>query len=392
MNRLILVASFCLTTLLLQNRPHAAEVENEIFFTADLSGIIGTGAGFFDPSQDVLNLMGLDWVGATVVEEKSDRRFEQDAFNPNLFYSTMVIRGREGDSTKWKAKAEPEDRFFNWGWEISPDYWYTIQEDDYYAEITYKPNIFPIQLPIEEDVTVLFQVDMNRAKNYYTQEAIDPASVEWVGLKGQNSVLGSWAGSWLPTDTLSTSRTLHVLKDKGINGDKVAGDFVFSTLVTFPAGNEGGPGLFKYGAYYPGALEANGGVNPLDNEMHGTDHWIDIHVGGQAEIFNRFGVLEGLTGITERVEKLPESVELLQNFPNPFNPTTTVRYFLRENTKVSLAVYNLQGQQVAVLVDGLQFRGEHVATFNAVNLSSGVYLYRLQTENICLTRKMILVK
>ena len=260
-----------------------SEVENEIYFTADLTDIIGTGIGFFDPLEDQLDLMGLDWVGASVVEDASERRFEEDPFNPGIYFTIMTIRGEKGDSTKWKCKAEPEDHFFNWGWEISPDYWYTIQEDGHIAEITLKPNIFPVQPAIEEAVTVLFQVDMNQAVNFYTQDDIYPEDVEWVGLKGQNSVLGSWAGSWVPEDTLEAAKTLHVLRDNGANGDKVAGDYIFSALIEFPAGNEGGPGLFKYGAYYEGALDVNNGQNPLDNEMHGTDHWINIKVGGESD-------------------------------------------------------------------------------------------------------------
>ena len=370
----------------------AAEVINELYFTADLTDIYGSGLGYFDPAQDVLDLMGLDWVGATVIEDESQRRFEEDPFNPGIFFTIMVIRGQEGDSTKWKCKAEPEDRFYNWGWEISPDYWYTIQEDGHIAEIELKPNIFPIQPPIEKAVTVLFQVDVKRARNYYTGELVDPETIEWAGLKGQNSVLGAWAGDWLPSDTSSTPKTLHVLRDNGVNGDKVAGDYIFSTFVEFPTGNEGGPGLFKYGIYYPGALEVNNGVSPLDNEMHGTDHWINIKVGGQTEILNRFGVIEAITGVRQKTDKRPEMISLAQNYPNPFNPRTTIDYILSQHAHVELSVYNLQGQKVATLVNNYQNQGAHSVLFDGSKLSSGIYLYELKTENLCFIKKMTLIK
>lgn len=369
-----------------------AEVVNELFFTVDLTDIYGTGIGYFDPAEDELYLMGLDWVGATIIEEDSERLFAEDPFNPGIFTTFMTIRGQEGDSTKWKCKAEPEAHFFNWGWEISPDYWYVIKEDGYFAEIELKPNIFPIQPPIEEAVTVLFQVDMHGATNYYTQEAIDPASVEWVGLKGQNSALGAWAGDWLPSDTLETAKTLHVLRDNGTNGDKVAGDYIFSTFVDFPAGNEGGPGLFKYGAYYEGALEVNNGQTPLDNEMHGIDHWINIKVGGQTEILNRFGVPAEITSVQDKTDALPASITLAQNYPNPFNPSTTIEYTLSEHADVELAVYNLQGQRVATLVNGPQRQGSHTAVFDASQLSSGVYVYQLAADDFTTTKKMVLVR
>jgi hypothetical protein len=370
----------------------ADEVVNELFFTADLTDIYGTGLGFFDPTQDVLDLMGLDWVGATVIEDESQRRFEEDPFNPGIFFTIMVIRGQEGDSTKWKCKAEPEDRFYNWGWEISPDYWYTIQEDGYIADIELKPNIFPIQPPIEEAVTVLFQVDVSRARNYYTGELVDPATIEWVGLKGQNSALGAWAGDWLPSDTSATPQTLHVLRDNGAAGDKVAGDYIFSTFVEFPAGNEGGPSLFKYGIYYPGALEVNNGQSPLDNEMHGTDHWINIKVGGQTEILNRFGVIEEITGVTQKTDKRPEAISLAQNYPNPFNPKTTLDYVLPQQAQIALSVYNVHGQKVVTLINGYQEQGAHSVLFDGSNLSSGIYLYELKTEDFCSIKKMTLVK
>jgi hypothetical protein len=337
--------------------------------------------------------MGLDWVGATVIENESRRQFEEDPFNPGVFYTTMVIRGQEGDSTKWKCKAEPEAHFFNWGWEISPDYWYTIQEEGHYEEITLKPNIFPIKPPIEQSVTVLFQVDMRNAVNYYTQEKIDPATVEWVGLKGQNSVLGAWAGVWMPSDTLGARKTLHVLRDHGRSGDKVAGDYIFSAFVEFPAGNEGGPGLFKYGAYYPGALEANNGSNPLDNEMHGTDHWINIIVDGQTEILNRFGVIQEITSsVAAPTENIPRQSALEPNYPNPFNPTTTIPFILDQRAHVVLSVHNLQGQVVATLVDQEIDAGAHTVAFNARNLPAGLYICRFSADDIQYTRKMILVK
>jgi len=391
MNRSVLTVLLCIS-ILLPIHAKADEVVNELYFTADLTDIYGSGLGFFDPAVNTMNLMGLDWVGAVVLEDESERRFEEDPFNPGIFMAIMVIEGQEGDSTKWKCKAEPGGNFFNDGWEISPDYWYTIQEHGHVEDIEFKPNIYPIQSALDEAVSILFQVDMTQAANFYTQEVIDPATVEWVGLKGQNSALGAWAGNWLPTDTLGTDKTLHVLRDDGQNGDKLAGDFIFSAQVEFPAGNEGGPGLFKYGAYYSGALEANGGESPLDNEMHGTDHWINIKVGGQPEILNRFGVIEAVTGVEDREAIKPDDIRLLQNYPNPFNPSTTLVYNLHKPASVDLSVYNLKGQKVATLVKQLQQQGKYSETFNATSLPSGVYVFRLQTEEFCVMKKVILVK
>ncbi len=83
---------------------------------------------------------------------------------------------------------------------------------------------------------------------------------------------------------------------------------------------------------------------------------------------------------------------LHQNYPNPFNPTTTIRYELARTGRVRLAVYNMLGQRVSVLVDARQKAGAHQARFDASHLSSGVYFYRLQTGDKMLVRKMLLMK
>jgi len=73
----------------------------------------------------------------------------------------------------------------------------------------------------------------------------------------------------------------------------------------------------------------------------------------------------------------PETFELFQNYPNPFNPTTVISYQLPVDSKVSLKVYNLLGQEVATVVDGERKAGYHQETLNARSLASGVYVYQL---------------
>ena len=73
----------------------------------------------------------------------------------------------------------------------------------------------------------------------------------------------------------------------------------------------------------------------------------------------------------------PEKFELFQNFPNPFNPTTTISYQLSQVSRVNLKIYNLLGQEIGTLVDGEQLAGYHQATFDATRLSSGMYIYRI---------------
>ncbi|GAB5408313.1 MAG: hypothetical protein BalsKO_06780 [Balneolaceae bacterium] len=81
-----------------------------------------------------------------------------------------------------------------------------------------------------------------------------------------------------------------------------------------------------------------------------------------------------------------------QNYPNPFNPTTSISYTLAESGRVQLAIYNMLGQKLQVLENGLKSAGSHIARFDASTLNSGIYIYQLTTPNGTLSRKMTLLK
>jgi len=88
----------------------------------------------------------------------------------------------------------------------------------------------------------------------------------------------------------------------------------------------------------------------------------------------------------------PLTFNLDQNYPNPFNPSTNINFSIPESGNVRLAVYNLVGEEVAVLVDGFRTAGSYEATFDASNLPSGMYIYKLQSANSVQTKKMMLLK
>lgn len=88
----------------------------------------------------------------------------------------------------------------------------------------------------------------------------------------------------------------------------------------------------------------------------------------------------------------PGKFELSQNYPNPFNPVTTIRYTLPKSGNVKLNVYNLLGEQVAKLVNGFIEAGVHTINFNALELNSGLYIYKIEAAGFVQSRKMVLIK
>ncbi|MGN8225884.1 lamin tail domain-containing protein [Gracilimonas sp. BCB1] len=111
------------------------------------------------------------------------------------------------------------------------------------------------------------------------------------------------------------------------------------------------------------------------------------------DVSSRFSIVlkTSTTTSTEQVDT-PESFALRQNYPNPFNPNTTIEYSVSEPAPVILTVYNVMGQQVATLVNETKSVGTYRVSWNATDMASGIYHYRLQAGNQVLIRQMTLIK
>jgi hypothetical protein len=101
---------------------------------------------------------------------------------------------------------------------------------------------------------------------------------------------------------------------------------------------------------------------------------------------------ETITGNDNEDVRVPDNFVLSQNYPNPFNPSTTIQYSIPESGNVSLKIFNTLGEEVANLVNEYQEPGIYKVNFNAENLSSGVYYYRLESGRFSQTHKMILLR
>jgi hypothetical protein len=125
---------------------------------------------------------------------------------------------------------------------------------------------------------------------------------------------------------------------------------------------------------------------------------IDVGVDSLFVLYNLGG---GTVGIQDQeTEEVPTSFSLAQNFPNPFNPTTTIQYSLPQAGNINLKIYNLLGEEVKTLADEYQQAGKYSVQFNANNLASGIYFYQLRMtdpetssgQGFIETKKMILLR
>ncbi|MBS1515071.1 MAG: T9SS type A sorting domain-containing protein [Bacteroidetes bacterium] len=100
----------------------------------------------------------------------------------------------------------------------------------------------------------------------------------------------------------------------------------------------------------------------------------------------------GLVSVSQISSEIPEHFSLKQNFPNPFNPVTSIKFDVKKSDFVSLKVYNMQGSEIKSLVNENMNAGTYEISFNAESLPSGVYFYTLQASDFKETKKMMLVK
>ena len=103
-------------------------------------------------------------------------------------------------------------------------------------------------------------------------------------------------------------------------------------------------------------------------------------------------LLSEFTGISKEDKYLPKDFSLSQNYPNPFNPNTVISYSLPSASNVKLIVYNTLGQTVKTLESGYKNAGKYTVTFNASDLPSGIYFYKLEAGQFSQIKKMILIK
>ena len=123
---------------------------------------------------------------------------------------------------------------------------------------------------------------------------------------------------------------------------------------------------------------------PLDDELGKHTYYYLAH---------KLVIVDLPIGVSDRGGKIPTSMVLEQNFPNPFNPTTSIGFSLEKKSDVSLTVFNILGQEIATLFDGVKEAGDHNVVWDASEVVSGIYFYKLSTaDGLSRTKKMVLLK
>ena len=262
----------------------------------------------------------------------------------------------------------------------------------------YFSDVGPDQIFVEE-TEVVFEVDMRPAYNYLAAEGTisfggtDVTSVDSVFLASgatNTDPQMDWVWDLTPGDPI---RKALQMNDDGTGADVTANDTIWSIAVTFQPG-AARQFVWKYG------------INGIDNEAgFGVNHSEDLpNFAGFPTIHKIFGEQDTLyddyqspSAIEDGLANIPANFALEQNYPNPFNPTTTIEFVLKQQTDVSVAVYNLIGQRVRTLVNDNRKAGAYQVVWNGTNdlgqkVSSGIYFYKIEAGDFVDTKKMVLMK
>lgn len=212
-------------------------------------------------------------------------------------------------------------------------------------------------LSIPLTVTLPLEIKYDSASIYLTGFGGD---IEFIGLDTANSLIGRY--DWRYTTTL-TGENLNI---RAWSGESISGKDIFFYLKLYVSA--------KDSIFIPIVVDSayfNDGSLPIDLESGGVN------------VIIRTGL---------KSEELTKSFFLSNNFPNPFNPSTAIVYFLSQSGKVKLNIYNILGEKIIVLVDKKQESGFHLVHWDASEVPSGIYLYRLDTGSHSETKKMLLIK
>jgi probable HAF family extracellular repeat protein len=259
---------------------------------------------------------------------------------------------------------------------------------------------------VSSDGSVIVGYSYNASNDPYAFRWIDGIGMEQIGTYYSFALSVSGDGSTVTGFETGSAGLYRAFKWTQIGG------FEFNIAGNFSQGNAvSGDGSIIVGDNGGGAfrLSSAGGLEELTQVYSnllspGSDLYTALGISSDGQYIVGYG-LNGATGQNEgyllalsgtspvdETQINPENFKLDQNFPNPFNPSTSIGYRISDRGFVSLKVYDILGNEVATLVNEEKSKGSYEANFDASRLSSGIYFYKLQAGSFVATKKMILIK
>lgn len=283
--------------------------------------------------------------------------------------------------------------------------------------------------------SVILNLPSNNSGND-TLLTVTPAAVDGIlaslGLNPGDSVSGQWAvWAYNGTDSLKSTQTFQITFRRSklanfnllfpptgltfvsnpnittpvnINWSKSASGVTYkwkfgapdvtNVILNLASNNNGADTLLTVTPAAVDGILAGLGLNPGDSVVGKWAVWAFLNGDSlkSAQTFNITFKRNNPTGINQVGTEIPASFALSQNFPNPFNPSTTIKFSVPKNGFVNLKVYDLAGKEVSNLINENLIAGNYEASFDGSNLTSGVYFYRLQANGFTETKRMTLIK
>lgn len=182
-----------------------------------------------------------------------------------------------------------------------------------------------------------------------------------------------------------------------ITGDTVSIDINGADTIITTVFEEGTGEIFGLQQYYMAFLTEHSSSTAYEIKYI-TDGFGFTAYNGEVLVYGLTGaIINGIQyGVINQVsnteENFPNIYQLMQNFPNPFNPVTTIKYSIPKTSKISLVVYDVLGREITTLVNEEKLAGNYTVQFDGANFSSGVYFYVMRADNFTDTKKFVLLK
>ena len=384
--------------------PNVQLADGNIFFEVDMSVL--TELGVFDPNVDSVQIRGAfngwgasDPDKALMTQDAADPDhwtieipFIQEVLNSNQLYKFFIN--------------DADTNYSNTGWEVpirttngsDRNRGVIFQGDPLQsAPYTWFENINPDWvIPAGTTVECTFRVDMTYAANPDTQSVPFVAGTDtvwWIPRQPLYYAVNGlpWPGDY-PRVLELTDPDMDMIYEGTLvlNGPSYNGwlyNYAYSSGTELIHEGPGGPGSpVNQGDARVRFVGQSGGARMFD-----TPWTMDVDVWSNSPLPEEDHP-EGWIDNVREIPGNPQTYSLEQNYPNPFNPSTTIRFSVPEQGLVTLKVFNLLGEQVAILINSELAKGSYEINFKGANFSSGIYFYTLNAGNFVSTKKMILLK